>query len=796
MSNLVIGIDLGTTNSVAAVADGESVQVLADEAGNRLIPSVVSFHPEGRILVGEEARERRLIDARNTVYSIKRLIGRPFKSPEVERARDRFAFELAESGSGGVVVSIRDETYTLTEISAFVLREVRRIAEARIGTAVNKAVITVPANFNELQRSATKAAGRVAGLEVARIINEPTAAALAYGYGKDRAERVAVFDLGGGTFDLTILELDADVFEVVATEGDSFLGGDDIDLILTEAMAQQFLRQHRYDLAQDPQAMERLRAAAEWAKCQLSSDTEVELTVEELVYSDSGHPLDLSFRMSRPELELRARPTVQKAIDACERALQRAKLTPAEIDSIILVGGSTRVPLVREMVEEFFGQTPRSEIDPDLVVAQGAALHAMALSGPVASPGRKALGKVSLRKVSRGDRDKVQAAREARAEALPKQPAFAPTSQVDRMPAGLGFDDPTAAKAKRPASGSTPLATPSSTTDLTEDSGLLMLDDPSVPDVRAVILGASTAPANPKRAKDHTAPFGTGSGPIPTPNVAKTLGKRNAKATILGGMAPPPVAPPPVAKKPRPIAPPPVAAPPVAAPSSTMDLDPSQIEIESEPPPAISPTVSSTHSLGLDDLEMLIEDEPTMIASDPIDLGAPLPMGDPPSMASMPTMAAIDAEVARPVLKVSGDAPLLMDVTPLALGLEMAGGYCQHVIRRNAPIPTEQSRVFSTGQDDQTEVELRICQGDSRVYDENQALGTVLLTDLREAPRGDVSIEVTFIIDASGTLDVRAVDTSTGAQQATRIDLLGGVSDDEIAAMQARQAAALGDDAG
>ncbi len=869
MSGIILGIDLGTTNSVVAVADGEKVSVLADEAGNRLIPSVVSFHPERRILVGEEARDRRLIDAKNTVYSIKRLIGRPFKSPEVATAKSRFAFELTESGSGGVVVSIRDETYTLTEISAFVLREVRRIAEARLDRPVSRAVITVPANFNELQRSATKAAGRVAGLEVARIINEPTAAALAYGYGKQRAERVAVFDLGGGTFDLTILELDSDVFEVVATAGDSFLGGDDIDLIISEAMADQFLRQHRYDVRGDAQAFERLRAASEWAKCQLSAEKQVAVTVEELAYGEQGQPLDLAFQMTRSELELRMRPTLDKSIDVCQEAMKRSGLSVKDIDSVILVGGSTRVPLVRELVTEFFGQAPRQEIDPDLVVAQGAALHALALAGPGKARGGKPLGKVALKKVSLADLRAAQSAKAARQESLPKGPAFAPNVQVVRpsppsvkpvpvparavpkpasaavaasplarpspqapapapaaataatasrgvsavpairvgAPKGAGLlnlDDPMGDElASSPPSGAGGVGLPPKKRTLmpgqmgaapstqTEGSGLLTLDDPSVPDVRPVILGVSQAAAS-GRQRENTAQFGTGTdaAPISTPSVG-TLGSgaapTRAKVTTLGGLSAP------------------------SLPTDDLD-DLSELEdydelelLESMRPSA---PLTSTQALGDNDIQFVAERLRTnteALTEDDLEVmigtGLPDPMDEELELVdALPTRAAplasdmsapAAAQIATPVLAVSGPAPLLMDVTPLSLGLETVGGYCQHLIRRNTPIPTEQSRIFSTAQDGQSEVEVRICQGDSRTYSDNQALGAVLMTGLRDAARGAVRIEVTFILDASGTLDVRAVDVDTGAVQSTRIDLLGGVSEDEIAAMQARQSAAF-----
>jgi len=266
MAGRIVGIDLGTTNSVVAVSTGETVRALADADGGKLIPSVVAFHPSGQVLVGKRARERRAIDARNTVYSVKRLIGRPFDSDEVRAARERFPFEIASSPTGGVVVVTRGERHTLPEISAFVLREVRRVAEDALDTVVDRAVVTVPANFNELQRTATKAAGKIAGIEVVRTINEPTAAALAYGTERARRERIAVFDLGGGTFDVTVLELADSVFEVLGTAGDTYLGGDDVDRAIAEMFSERFLAQHRYDPRSDPQTFERIREAAEAAE--------------------------------------------------------------------------------------------------------------------------------------------------------------------------------------------------------------------------------------------------------------------------------------------------------------------------------------------------------------------------------------------------------------------------------------------------------------------------------------------------------------------------------------------------
>jgi len=384
MAAPVVGIDLGTTNSVVAVAQGGEVVVLADKSGNKLTPSVVSYHPSGQVLVGQRAADRRIVDPTHTIYSVKRLIGRPFDSDEVRTAQKRFAFDLmADPKGGGVLVMLGDKSCTLSEISAFVLRQVRKVAEEALGETCVQAVITVPANFNELQRSATKAAGRVAGLDVLRMLNEPTAAAVAYGYGQGtKNERIAVFDFGGGTFDITILELSGEVLEVRATAGDTYLGGDDIDQTIADDMATTFLKEHRFDPRTHRHVFERLRTAAEWAKCQLSDKEEVELCVEELATGPGGKPLDLNYRLKRSELETSVKPIVARTFDVCEKAMEAAGIRPTQLDNVVLVGGSTRMPLVRNMVSEYFGRAAFLKLDPDLVVAMGAAIQGRALTAP------------------------------------------------------------------------------------------------------------------------------------------------------------------------------------------------------------------------------------------------------------------------------------------------------------------------------------------------------------------------------------------------------------------------------
>ncbi len=525
MSELVLGIDLGTSNSVAAIVKGGKVIVTADGEGRRVHPSVVSFHPNGSILVGQKAKNRRIIDPRNTIYSAKRLIGRRFRSGEVRQAMERVPFTIGEGAQQQPVISARGESYTIPEISALVLSYIRQVAEGYCGQEITKAVITVPANFNDTQREATRQAGMLAGLEVLRILNEPTAAALAYGYGKGMESRIAIFDFGGGTFDVTILHLSGNIYEVLATAGDTYLGGDDIDQRLVEFMVQAFLQQHRVDLRTDPLAMERLRSVAEQVKIQLSSRAKAVVQVQEIARGQEGRPIDLSFSITRDVLHQRVTDIVDKALVVCDEALRLCGLSVTQIDDVVLVGGTTRMPLVRERVMGYFGREPRADINPDEVVAIGAAIQ-----------------------------------------------------------------------------------------------GAALVQD------------------------------GTGEG--------------------------------------------------------------------------------------------------------------------------------VDA--------------LLLDVTPRGLGIATVGGFADTIIQRNAQIPLEQTRVFATTADNQTAVKIQVCQGESRRFDENTPLGELTLDGLRPAQRGQVRVAVTFEIDPDGILKVRAQDEETGRAQAAKIQLLGTLSEEELADLVARREGTLG----
>jgi molecular chaperone DnaK len=378
----VIGIDLGTTNCCVAVMEGGAVQIVPNKEGGRTTPTVVGFTDKGERLVGQIAKRQAVTNAANTVYAVKRLIGRKFDSPEVQRIHAASAFEIVDAKNGDARIKIQGRVYSPPEISGIVLQRLKAAAEDFLGEAVTEAIITVPAYFDDTQRQATKDAGKIAGLKVDRIINEPTAAALAYGLGKNESERVAVYDLGGGTFDVSILELNEGVFEVLSTSGNTFLGGEDFDERIINWMAEQLREETGLDLLQDKLALQRLKEAAERAKCELSSVTETSINLP-FIAADASGPKHFNKTLTRDQFELLVGDLVEQTIEPCQKALWDAKLQPTDIDKVILVGGQTRSPIVQRAVREIFGKEPSSEINPDEVVAMGAAIQGGVLAGDV-----------------------------------------------------------------------------------------------------------------------------------------------------------------------------------------------------------------------------------------------------------------------------------------------------------------------------------------------------------------------------------------------------------------------------
>jgi molecular chaperone DnaK len=378
----VIGIDLGTTNSCVAIVENGAPQVIPNRGGYKTTPSMVAITEAGKRLVGHIAKRQAITNAENTVYAAKRLIGRKWSSPQVKNAIATSSYRIIEGPHHDCRIVLRDKEYSVPEISAMILQEMRVIAEDYLGHSVSKAVITVPAYFNDNQRQATRDAGEIAGLDVIRIINEPTAAALAYGYGRNVEKTIAVYDLGGGTFDISILEIGAHgVFKVVATAGDTFLGGEDIDARIVDWLVQGFKQEQGIDLRQDRMALQRLKDAAEKAKCELSSVSEAEINLPFIISSGRNEALHLQRALSRRQLEELSMDLIERTIDICKQTLEDARLSKEEIEDVVLVGGMTRMPRIQAAVAEFFGREPSKNVHPDEVVALGASIQGAALVG-------------------------------------------------------------------------------------------------------------------------------------------------------------------------------------------------------------------------------------------------------------------------------------------------------------------------------------------------------------------------------------------------------------------------------
>jgi molecular chaperone DnaK len=378
----VIGIDLGTTNCCVSVMEGGTVQIIPNKEGGRTTPSVIGFTDKGERLVGQIAKRQAVTNPTNTLYAIKRLIGRKFNSPEAEKMRETAPFGIVEAPNGDAHISVLERTYSPPEISAIVLQRLKQSAEEFLGDKITEAIITVPAYFDDAQRQATRDAGKIAGLEVERIINEPTAAALAYGFGKNKTEKIVVYDLGGGTFDVTILEINDGVFEVLATSGNTFLGGEDFDQRIINWLVEDFKIENGIDLKEDRLALQRLKESAERAKCELSSVMETTINLP-FIAADASGPKHINTLLTRAQFEDLVKDLVELSVEPCQKALWDAKLQPGDIDKVVLVGGQTRSPIIHRTVAELFGKEPSAEINPDEVVAMGAAIQGGVLAGDV-----------------------------------------------------------------------------------------------------------------------------------------------------------------------------------------------------------------------------------------------------------------------------------------------------------------------------------------------------------------------------------------------------------------------------
>ncbi len=880
----VVGIDLGTTNTVVACVRSGRVHVISDASGQRLLPSVVSFHPNGEVLVGATAKQRRGTDGKNTISSVKRLIGRSWNSEELTKARARFPFEMREGPGQGPLVVARAQEYTLPEISAFILKRARHIAEAAVNEPVERAVITVPAHFNELQRASTKVAGRVSGLEVLRILNEPTAAALAYGLGAATNERIAVFDFGGGTFDCTLLDLSGNVFEVLASAGDSFLGGDDIDAAIADRMADAFLSQYRSDPREDPQTFERLKLAAEQVKIQLTEQTHTQVTIQDVAYGPGGTHLGFTFAFSRAELDALTEPLVERAFRVTQDALALARLTPTSFDHVILVGGTTRMPVVKRRVEAFFGSAPLDRVNPDEVVAIGAAIQAAALSDQLRRRSIPAPPPVAKKQnTQRGLSERPSVPTFGEGNTL-SQTADVPSIQTatgampgssavitDRMhPGGAPtLPDPTMRDGMPPPKPGTrdwgsdvppsrtmPLPTRSAPPPSGRPSTAPMGRTPSVAPpprssapVRTAPMPRTSAPppeypSNPPPAFGGIDPIDNTAFPdpkdLPTssprpggpivrrdtpsrgfnafgaiddlPSIQSTSGITTpinpfAPTSLRGAGAPP-----------TPV--PPTILGPHAGNPSYPGANPSSPSYPASHPGPTNPSYPGSYS-GTGNVGNAnagnpspsyrpSRPSPSHPSNEYASVSVPMPMPPPPQPSRPPYVpsksfespqpfanefhpsphAQHDAPPALPLppavggysmppgVSVGAGAPILVDVTPRALVVETVGGYCDTVIPRNAKIPCERVRQFTTGSDFQTVVRVRVAQGEHKQFLQNTYLGEVELSGIRAAPRGEVRIGVTFELDADGSLRVRATDLQTGQEAAAMLQLIGLATDE------------------
>ncbi len=772
MADPIVGIDLGTTNSVVAVCDAAGQpRVLADDRGTKIHPSVVSFHPGGQVVVGVDAKQRRVIDPRNTVYSAKRLIGRSFRSKELQAALGRMPYQIKEGANQQPVIVTRAGEFAVPEISAIVLDHVRNVAKKSLGQDVARAVVTVPASFTDAQRSATATAGAIAGITVVRVLNEPTAAALAYGHQRQLSRVIAVYDFGGGTFDVTILRLQDQVYEVLATAGDSFLGGDDIDEALMMHMADQFLASQRLDVRDNEVSVMRLRAVAEQTKIELSRRSRAIVKVDEIAYGPGGAPINLEIEISRDQLIARAQPIIERSFAVCEEAMRLAQLAPSAIEDVVLVGGTTKIPYVRERVTQFFQRTPRTDVNPEEAVAVGAALQASALerilsrkpSRMPSSPGVPAVGATFEDVATSEKRTTAPMGAEVRPPGgrPPTERGARPGQAVDR------FEEPTTgakaiARITRPGAAAPPPIPSQKRT---------MIGVPVTPAADEAAVGAE--PTRERLPTESTRPE-------PTREAFDPFAPPTRPTQALPAAFAPPTQPS------QPLPSQPLLDPFGPATQPTLTFEPAPPRPPVAGPPAVgSPLAVAGPAAVGSPLAVGGAQAPTLLGAQPPAAAFGVSPPATPGPAQMPTLVtglAGGATFAPPPAGV----PTVLDVTPRGLGIGTVGGYCEELIRRNSRVPAETMKVFSTSRDQQQMVRIRVCQGESRRLDDNVILGDLVLDGLPPRPRGESAIEVTFQLDASGILQVRARDARTGKEQRASLDLVGAQSPAEVAAARER----------
>jgi molecular chaperone DnaK (HSP70) len=761
MAGRAVGIDLGTLNSCVAVVDEGKAVVLADEA-RTTIPSCVAIQG-GRELVGAAAKRHAVTSPQATILAVKRLIGHPFDSDEVRAAAKRLPYALKASPLGSVLFEVGGIELTPVQVSAKILQRVREVAEQNLGESVTQAVISVPAHFNDVQRKATKLAAEYAGLEVLRLINEPTAAAFAYGYKKHKDFTLAVYDLGGGTFDVTIMRARGDTFEVIATDGDSYLGGEDFDYVVAEWLEREFAAEFGRDLSGDPSARLRMKEAAEKAKVELSDVDTTRIQLPFLTRMPDGSRPNFERPLTRAKLAELCKPLVERTLALCERCISTARVVKGEIGEVLLVGGQSRMLSVREGVKKFFGKEPRRDINPDEVVAMGAALYAYSLTAD------------SLKE------EAVDAADDAYAVAL-RETAVARKilDEVEQIRAKPLDDRGLAARLTallKATEGDGPV--PESFGDRTGGGPISELgpitfgeEKPAGPKTKTKTgVKADSAKAEPKTKTKAAAP----KTPAPKTAAPKTAAPKTA--------APKPT------PKPAPAEPAPIAAAPEEPKTKAKTKTGTKAAKKKKEPSEFSDLIERgkiedddlpTGVQGLKNellqidykatelIEKLADELPTGAAADLLDMAK--------ERLSESVLAAKGAQqevvhnLKSAVEHKNARRVNLRDVTSLPLGIASVGEIFTVLIDQNVVVPTEHQRVFTTNQDGQAEVEIRVFQGRSKAVHDNQLLGSFILEGIAPARRMEPKIEVAFRIDENGILAVKARDAESGAQQGIRIE--------------------------
>ena len=740
MSGRAIGIDLGTLNSCVAVVEEGKVVVLADEA-RTTIPSCVAIQGD-RELVGAAAKRQAVSAPQSTILAVKRLIGHPFDSDEVRAAAKRLPYALKASPLGSVLFEVAGKELTPVQVSAKILQKVREVAEHNLGEPVKQAVISVPAHFNDVQRKATKLAAEYAGLEVLRLINEPTAAAFAYGYKKHKDFTLAVYDLGGGTFDVTIMRARGDTFEVVATDGDSYLGGEDFDYAIAEWLEQEFKKEFNRDLSSDPSARLRLKEAAEKAKVELSDVETTSIQLPFFTRMPDGSRPNFERTLTRAKLDELCRPLVQRTLELCERCISTARVVKNEIGEILLVGGQSRMLSVREAVKKFFGREARRDINPDEVVAMGAALYAYSLTADTlkeeAVDAAEDAYAVALREtaVARKILDEVQ---QLRSKPLDDQGLAARLSTLLKATEG---DGPVPTQFGVTQGG--PVSTLGPIT-----FGVSEPEEPKTPAPPKVEAKAPDAPKTKTKtkAKTQAAPPAPAA-PAPDPG-PKTQTKTKAK-------------PDPGTKK---------KAAAKKAPSEFSELIERGKVAESDLPEAVKGLKDELLQIdykAAELIEKLADELPTGAAAELLDMAKERLQES--VAAAKGAQEQVVENLKSAVEHKNARRVNLRDVTSLPLGIASVGDLFTVLIDQNVVVPTEYQRVFTTNQDGQAEVNIRVFQGRSKAVADNQLLGSFILEGIAPARRMEPKIEVAFRIDENGILSVKARDAESGAQQGLRIE--------------------------